>query len=58
MGGGQWAGGSVAGLVEAVRKGRPRPVQLLLEAGVEVNAQDHTGEGKRGEVSEGKRRGG
>ncbi|XP_050735555.1 ankyrin repeat domain-containing protein 34A-like isoform X2 [Eriocheir sinensis] len=44
MGGGQWAGGgNVGGLVEAVRQGRLRHVQLLLEAGVEVNGQDETG---------------
>ncbi|XP_047469108.1 ankyrin repeat domain-containing protein 65-like [Penaeus chinensis] len=50
MGGREWAGGSagggaggvtkggVEGLIEAVKKGHPRHVKLLLEAGVPVNA--------------------
>ncbi|XP_053647624.2 uncharacterized protein [Cherax quadricarinatus] len=42
MGGREWAGG-VDGLVEAVRKGHPRHIQLLLEAGVPVDATDDSG---------------
>ncbi|XP_042210190.1 ankyrin repeat domain-containing protein 34A-like [Homarus americanus] len=42
MGGREWAGG-VGGLLEAVRKGHPRHVQLLLEAGVPVDGSDDSG---------------